>query len=1452
MNSRDLAELVSQYTERNGRKIPAPFIYAQMAHETGGFKSELALKYNNFGGITQTTPNGLDQPDGSNYYMNFSSPDTFAEYYGNYLSLYAEDGIYDATTIEQYANALKHGGYYGDTVENYTAGMKSFAGQDSFLELGALADDAVDPQKPIVEQEVVPDATFEDKFYDSIYDSVIWGAFRTTATLKDTPAENEWRITQEELSALQKELGDDYSATLWVAQNAKSPAQLARLTQLKKTDLERRKRVEQSSIGLNTTGTILGGLLDPINYIPLLGATGKAGKAAYYAKLATGNAAINLIDRGVTQSVTGYTQNYPMAALMGAAVGAGLPLAYDMMRKRFSTKTKGAGEQLMGDMLNLEKHADALKKGEKAPNATQNSKDFLQSLVKAHDATFAKTIQNSEIAELLSPEKGVFILSEGDAKKISRRRGIEVEPNVKGIFDDETGTTILIKENIGGLEDIRKTLLHEKGAHGLKHILSEKQYNDVIAKLKFRINNNPSPAIQRAIKRAGGTGEVEEVLGYLAEELKPTNPLMRSIKKQLDKALTIMGVKGRMSDEDFVDILTRSAKQHTENQRGYRVFKDGSTEFKGFHYSKKNFLNPQHLDTAAQILGISNGLNRLLKRAKLFATPYSVGSTSKSKTMQTWTKRFLKNPYMDEEMAEVSCEHYKNYFSQHLNTYALDYMKARDKHLLRFQKYSASAKDAYNEQVVRAFNAIEAGNKAGFSPVDIEDGVMEGVQALRRLREFQEDIIRDPSKYIGEGYGLLSKDWRNYDKEFNRFMDDSKHAELINSCGGIKAAKEYMYQYALKAGKKDVVRQQLEDHLTIQWKAECERITKQNKKGSKLQPLPERPKLTEEALQIEFEKRGNEWAAGVVDRGDNITTNTANKIANDIGNLENLKYRFPMDTSMEIILPNGNAFSFDNNLRSYDLDTFLPMFHNRLSGEVALTTKFPKGAQLFHMNSLGFEDHLTGDLKGVRQSIETELNELVSRRQISKSDADQDLQAFDFLTKKLRGIPAEEHPKTLLDAAATTLNNYAFSRNGGNMVFNQAGEVSGTIAYAGIDAIFDLFPSLGRHITDLKYGKGSQQVFDDAIMDIFGEEAQQFVFYNANSTRSKLFRMVGTDSAVDTALDTVASGVKTSASALSKFTGFAKLNSVMIKSAQKQTLIDIAQWVNGKEFPTYRNPFSDKKLKAIGLVGNQEIEHFRNTLKPFMVFDGQGNLKALDIKSLKQNDPDTFMKMYTLAENHVNRCITMPSIGTTNMLKESHPAWRVFFMFKDFTMRASHSQALRAMANHEADDVLALAYSTVSNLGVVAGLAYLRSLNKPEAERKKYLDQFFTPQALGYTALMRNSMTGSILSPVNDIIEATGNSPVGTVRTTTNRAFATKDKDKMVGSFITQLPAIKGVLDVGEVITQPLSGDRYTQRDLNKLLSLMPGQNMLPLVWLRDELVPKSGLPKKKPKKTKK
>ena len=103
--------------------LNAEFIYSQWVHETDGFTSSLCEEYNNLGGVTQTSVNNTPQPDGQYYYMQFGSVEEYAEYFGRYLRLYEENGIYEATDIESYAAALKDGGYFGDTLENYVAGM---------------------------------------------------------------------------------------------------------------------------------------------------------------------------------------------------------------------------------------------------------------------------------------------------------------------------------------------------------------------------------------------------------------------------------------------------------------------------------------------------------------------------------------------------------------------------------------------------------------------------------------------------------------------------------------------------------------------------------------------------------------------------------------------------------------------------------------------------------------------------------------------------------------------------------------------------------------------------------------------------------------------------------------------------------------------------------------------------------------------------------------------------------------------------------------------------------------------------------------------------------------------------------------------------------------------------------------------------------------------------------
>lgn len=101
--------------EQYGRDLRADFIWAQMAHESGGnFDSYIAVHYHNYAGM------GYDGSD----YTHYASDEEFAQDYARTLNAYAEDGVFEAQTTEEYAQALKHGGYYSAPVEEYAQDMQ--------------------------------------------------------------------------------------------------------------------------------------------------------------------------------------------------------------------------------------------------------------------------------------------------------------------------------------------------------------------------------------------------------------------------------------------------------------------------------------------------------------------------------------------------------------------------------------------------------------------------------------------------------------------------------------------------------------------------------------------------------------------------------------------------------------------------------------------------------------------------------------------------------------------------------------------------------------------------------------------------------------------------------------------------------------------------------------------------------------------------------------------------------------------------------------------------------------------------------------------------------------------------------------------------------------------------------------------------------------------------------
>lgn len=127
-----VAQLIS---ERTG--IPADWIWAQMAHETGNFNSELAREDHNYGGIKETREG--HQGVGELGYRHFDSDEEYADYAAKNLNAYTENGIKEAKTIEEFAKALKDGGYYEDSLENYTNGLKNALGGDSSVKSGNMS-----------------------------------------------------------------------------------------------------------------------------------------------------------------------------------------------------------------------------------------------------------------------------------------------------------------------------------------------------------------------------------------------------------------------------------------------------------------------------------------------------------------------------------------------------------------------------------------------------------------------------------------------------------------------------------------------------------------------------------------------------------------------------------------------------------------------------------------------------------------------------------------------------------------------------------------------------------------------------------------------------------------------------------------------------------------------------------------------------------------------------------------------------------------------------------------------------------------------------------------------------------------------------------------------------------------------------------------------------------------
>lgn len=1463
----DLAKQCAQrVNERLGATIDPEWIYAQWRHESGNFTSQLSVENNNFGGLTQVEPNGEEnkQPDGNNYYKVFDSPEDYANYYADYLCLYAEDGLSSVHTLNDFATVLKQGGYYDDTVENYTNALNNMISMaDPITAIGAYPTTSffysredlptVGRNEPNKERGVWE--RFSDAFVDANLDSGDTSAVRylwswLNPKVRETVDMGEFVIpgyektyipTEEEKGYVSDLLKGDEAAQDFVLSSAHSKEHLYMLAAMKKEDYDRQIRLLKDSMHESTNiagivGGLAGGLATPLTLasviVPVAGggvvakAVGRLGLSAFKlskfakmravkfaAKAGTG-ASIMGMDRYLANVYGGFTPNYAMNMAMGGALGSAFD-AFRLIKNKIGKQVEAT--ELYNRINRIENNTLALTydtlPATHFKSILQAELKPLQKL-KAIDAVIPKRLKK----EFIAGEK-LFILADKDLKAIMKKYNIKAPENAKYITIPGTDIRIFNADKIGSNKTTERLIAQD----------------EMVADLEDRVEK----AIGDKWKKTAP--EDATLIDYLAD-MKANNPLSSTIIKALRKQWQSEGidVKG-LSDKNILEMINLKADNIRQGSKVYHITPDGTFYYGGVPIDKYNPMNPitevKWLEDATKVEKRMQGflpkfmrifnLSKHLETGTLFSTPY--GSLSNSRIVSV--SRLAHALFHDDRMRgvlydtkwtnTVSAERIKKQQAYPLLGMLDGYFDLRNAWIKRnnFSKWHGQGRAFFDKQVMDYYNWQYADNKAGHvtkkALSDWEDEVVKAGDTIKRIRDEVIAKGKEDAEFHGGSRGVgsfIDKDWEAPTaNEMIRHVDEDALARWVSKRFGNnrKQAITYLERYAHIAGRKDML---------------AERMQKQLDKDSP------GTKLTSEEIQEQFDKECRDWATGIIDKNNSrITFNGGNHTYGD-NPISFMKSRFPMDTSKKL----DDGFSFDDVLRDNDVESLMRSYIDRMTGEIALHDV------LGDWRNNGILDKLSQDWEKARGQLHG----------LSESKVAEERYALEEGLSRILGMRSSNTPRTFFSAFSNLIRTQTYADVGGQMFAAQLGEYGGAFGYAGSRVLLRNLPIVRnlRKAMLSKETKEIEKVGEEAVNYLYGKELSRRIWDSNSSYTFRSFRdVLSRGSKLAQMADKVGTVSKICSNITSTLNQLPRLTDEMINQGRIAGIIDSIEWGLGKQFDKkVRNPFSSYYLRAVGVKTEKEIANLRGAIGKYLGKKPTGEELTKALETWRMTDSTTYFQWRNLMDNYSNKVIQQMSIGGTPLGKEKNAFRQLFFQFKDYTFRAVNSQMMRALSSRQKDDCLAALYSMGTNTVSYMGLVYLRAgakyPNDPEA-RQQYIERNLTPGRLAWAAVSRGALTGSLPSFGSDIWEiATGESMM---RTTVNNSYKNRgkisgDAEDIAGRVISQLPAIHTIvaplMQVGKVGSRLVQREQMTKEDLRDLSNCLPLNGWIGTTLLASEL----------------
>lgn len=1507
----DLAEIAAQeFQNKTGRYLDPNLIWAQWYHETGGFTSELFRTGNNLGGFTTTEDMGDDwrQPDGDLWYKPFSSREEGARFAGAYLANYVENGIADATDPVSYARALKNGGYYGASVEEYASGLTSALGVSPdfqvFEEAHPIGPWGETPA-PIPEDNRHPsyfERTWEetkDKFIDNAVDDGAWAVLRNLwANINASGVSHfldTYNPSQEEVEMVKRELPDTdaqgnkvagaLAAQEYVLTHASSAEALQELLHMKQEDMQRRARVSQMEYGLSTLGSIVGALFDPVTIVAagVSGGTAllaKAGKVAALTKkisllkkqmrvssaitgmdnfaiqcgtkVALGSA-VATTNRWAAKNYGGWEPDYASAAFLGGAIGGAIGLA-GRLRK---AGVRGKKINALEDTIEQTKRT-IVAQAEDYVSPMSHKGQVVDYLSKVNQRRLADG--SKEAQELMDANK-LFIVSREHAEKLAAHNGVSLDKKAVAFTDKASGVSVLLSDKVTP-KNIKGLVAHEVGVHqGLQHMMPESSYKQLLNTVQQKMQTSKDPAWQIATKQADNP---EEALAYWVEHsFNKKEKFWQRLKKNITNK--------EATDEELKDLIIRGVHNEINNKQVVTPLADGSNVVMDIHYSKDNMLTPVHetfMDTKGAVskenkhwyldfLGLHFSPGEWLEAGWLPGTLYGKLASSRLPRLREAANVLLHDAQMrghEKYGMTQSTEDIKRFMQDRWLSMYNDFMDDRIKYTVKTYGHVGALRNKYinkvNEDIVKCYNLLNE-NCAALGKADtLAKYPADIVSLARRMKAIRKDMMEfgaaEGEKLGGrKGTGAyLSHGGLFNDDEFYRIVDMDKMYDYVGA----------HYYGGAKGWDK------FQDMLTDYARRNANRKVIREQLEHKAQQ-----DFDIARLQYNSKPHGPKDVPPVkTDVTDEAVDAWIEENAKDWA--FGIKDRHMSD--MEFM--DGDVSTFRDNMASFNhrfpMDTSAEMDIGN-----GVTFCFDRDMRDFDIDKIMPQmiNRMSGDVAlhatfgegGTKDFLDTCAQELEKSKHIlGKGGAEKQKDALRRSIQMIRGVgdynTADMKNWNLL---SNMIRKHSYANVGGNMTFAQTGEIGSMVAYSGFHSLLSGIPVFGktlargwRHMSNGELAS----IAEAAEKHLKGESIATKAWHMSSSMTNRAFSqtMAHNDDNSRTLLSTVADNAYKWTHRESLLTStvnqMTKLTDAMEQESRISAITDLIDWANGKTFSAFRNPVSAKKLKAAGV---SDTVSMKRDIKKYL--DVPQDQVAASMDKWMQEAPDTFTLWRQLVRNQSLRSIQQQTIGNTGYLKDANWFTKLFFQFKDFTFRTINGQMMRALQSHEVDDGMALMFSMGTNAMTYYGLTVARGYAmypNDTAKRDAFFDRNLTPQRLALAGLTRASFM-SILSVGTDVAEMT--TGFQGFRTTVDNTYKKPYSDMSVGGkagkFFGQAPAA-GVIDkttYGTIGAYNLATHQGDTRDFDNLMRSLPLGSWWAMVGVSSLIKDNLNLKKPRPKK---